>query len=251
MGIVGYDNPPVGADGVIARDKFRSDNYLTNVSGWAIFRAGSAEFLNAIMRGTVQVGGAGQPHILIDHGALSAFINLFSAAGPEANPGQLQVFIQNVGQVNEELRVLVGAPATNIVGRSDAAQIVLTSQAEDGSAGARVLVTSAGSGLANLMVADITNNRVDVNGVLASGNTISGKVTITPSAANTPTSAAVVFPTALKGTNFFAQVTANTTAPGTVVTGVSFTALTSAGITIWLTRTNLVATDINYFVRGV
>lgn len=57
MGFDGFQNPPVGAQGIIARPVFKSDNYVPGTSGWAIFRNGNAEF-NAL-GGSFQITGQG------------------------------------------------------------------------------------------------------------------------------------------------------------------------------------------------
>lgn len=90
----------------------------------------------------------------------------------------------------------------------------------------------------------------DVLGSLTASNLAWGTTNITPSAANTPTSAAV---TGLNvdGSSLMALVTANTAVPGTQVTGVSFNNLTSTGLTLWLTRTNTTTTTLNWLVIGL
>lgn len=50
--ISGFQNPPVGVEGVIARPQFQSNNYVSGVSGWAIFQDGNAEFNDLTIRGT-------------------------------------------------------------------------------------------------------------------------------------------------------------------------------------------------------
>jgi (2Fe-2S) ferredoxin len=70
-----------------------------------------------------------------------------------------------------------------------------------------------------------------------------GSVTITPSAANTPTSINVTFPKAY-ATAPIVMVTANTTVPGSTVTGVGVSGITTTGCTIWVTRTNTSATAV-------
>lgn len=89
----------------------------------------------------------------------------------------------------------------------------------------------------------------DVGGILKAGNIASGRIVITPSAANTPTSGNVTGLN-LKGTNFRVSVSPNTSVPGTSVLGVGFTNVTSTGFTIWLTRTNTIATGIDWIVYG-
>jgi hypothetical protein len=98
-----------------------------------------------------------------------------------------------------------------------------------------------GSGTADMIV--------DVSGILLPRNMAWGSVTITPSAANTPTSFTVTGLT-VRGSTFIAQATAVTTVPGTQVTGVGVTSVSSTGLTIWLTRTNTTATIIYWMVIG-
>ncbi|MFF1281042.1 hypothetical protein [Streptomyces sp. NPDC058299] len=90
----------------------------------------------------------------------------------------------------------------------------------------------------------------DVLGVLTASNIAYGTASITPSAAGTPTSVAV---TGLNvaGSSFIAVVAPQTSVPGSQVTGVGFSNLSSTGLTIWLTRTNTTATTVNWLVIGV
>jgi hypothetical protein len=78
---------------------------------------------------------------------------------------------------------------------------------------------------------------------------VSGSLSITPSAANVPTSGNVTFPHA------FATVpnvvtTPGTSVPGTAVTGTGVTAVTTTGCTVWVTRTNTTATNVIYHAHG-
>lgn len=95
----------------------------------------------------------------------------------------------------------------------------------------------------------VTGNAT-VNGVLTAKNRVVGTVTITPSAANTPTSQAVTFPAALTGSTFYGVACAATTVPGTQVTGVGIASESSTGCTLYVTRTNTTATIIRYIVEG-
>jgi hypothetical protein len=96
---------------------------------------------------------------------------------------------------------------------------------------------------------DSTQCNFDVLGVMTARNIAYGQVTITPSAANTPTSAAVTG-LGLKGSTFYAVATAVTSAVGTSVTGVGVTGVTAAGLTVWLTRSSVTATPIYWMVMG-
>ena len=85
-----------------------------------------------------------------------------------------------------------------------------------------------------------------ITGKLSAANISSGRITITPSAANTPTSANVTGLN-LTGTPRI-TVSPNTSLPGTQVTGVSFANATTTGFTVWLTRTNTTSTGIDWMV---
>jgi hypothetical protein len=94
------------------------------------------------------------------------------------------------------------------------------------------------------------------SGVLSPGNVIVGQTTITPTAANTPTSKNVTFPFALRGTQFFGFASSQTTVPGSnasgsAVTGVAVSAASATGATIVASRTNTTNTVVNYLVWGV
>jgi len=52
----GFNNPIIGGGGGLVYPSIHSPNYLTGISGWTINKDGSAEFQNAIIRGTVQAG---------------------------------------------------------------------------------------------------------------------------------------------------------------------------------------------------
>lgn len=95
-----------------------------------------------------------------------------------------------------------------------------------------------------------TKCNFDVLGSLTASNFAWGTTNITPSAANTPTSAAVTG-LSVDGSSLMAVVTPNTSVPGTQVTGVSFNNLTSSGLTLWLTRTNTTTTTLNWLVIGL
>lgn len=71
----------------------------------------------------------------------------------------------------------------------------------------------------------------------------SGTISITPSAANTPTAGKVTFGTAFPAAPKVVA-TALSTVPGTTVTGVGVSGISTTGCTIYLTRTNTTATTI-------
>lgn len=92
---------------------------------------------------------------------------------------------------------------------------------------------------------------VTLTGILTAGSRITGTTQITPSGAGTPTSKAITFPAPLEGTTFTCQVTALTAAPGTVVLGCSYSALSDTGVTLWLTRSDTSPTTLSYTAEGI
>lgn len=72
-----------------------------------------------------------------------------------------------------------------------------------------------------------------------------GSVTITPTAANTPTSFALTFPKEFSGTPTVI-VTAATSVPGTTVLGVGVNSVGKNGCNIWVTRANTTDTVVNW-----
>jgi hypothetical protein len=95
-----------------------------------------------------------------------------------------------------------------------------------------------------------TQCNLDVLGVLTAKSFAFGQVTITPSAANTPTSA-TISGLGLKGSTFYGWATAATNVVGTSVTGVGTTGATAAGVNVWLTRSSTAATPVNWLVMGL
>ncbi|MEU9349022.1 hypothetical protein AB0D74_48280 [Streptomyces sp. NPDC048278] len=96
---------------------------------------------------------------------------------------------------------------------------------------------------------------MDVSGVLTAANLAWGTVSITPSAANTPTSA-TVSGLDLEGSTFIAYTSPNTSVPGTTgantgVTGTSANNVTGSGLTVWLNRQNTTTTGVNWLVIGI
>lgn len=89
-----------------------------------------------------------------------------------------------------------------------------------------------------------------VEGALTVGSLAFGQAAITPSAANTPTSVNVTGLN-VKGSTFLGYASATTAAPGSQVTGASATAVTSSGLTVWVTRTNTNQTFVNWMVVGL
>lgn len=86
-----------------------------------------------------------------------------------------------------------------------------------------------------------------VYNALATNTFAVGDVTITP-VANTPTSIAVTGLNLVAGKTYRGFATARTTVIGTVVLGVAVTAVTEAGLTVWVTRTDTTNTIVDWLV---
>ena len=97
--------------------------------------------------------------------------------------------------------------------------------------------------------ANFNADLVQMAGVLSAGNIRAGRVSITPTAANTPKSITITG-LAMYGGTPRGIATPSTTVPGTEVTGVGVTSLTTDSATIWVTRTNTTTTHIDYFIFG-
>lgn len=87
------------------------------------------------------------------------------------------------------------------------------------------------------------------SGNLTAGNIRAGRVTITPTAANVPTSVTITG-LAMTGGTPRAVATASTTVPGTSVLGVGCTNVTNNSVTVWLTRNGTTATGVDYMLIG-
>lgn len=98
--------------------------------------------------------------------------------------------------------------------------------------------------------ATIDTDQVTVVGSLFADNYRMGRVNIVPSAPNTPTSMTLTGIGMGGSGSVRAWAMANTTVPGTSVTGVGCTGANRDGVTIWLTRTNTASTGIDYLLIG-
>lgn len=90
---------------------------------------------------------------------------------------------------------------------------------------------------------------VTISGTLRAGSIATGRVTITPVAADTPTPATVTG-LSVAGSSHHALATSISAVPGLRVTGVSASDISRSGLTIWLTRTNTNTTGVNWILIG-
>lgn len=154
--------------------------------------------------------------------------------------------------------------ATGIAARPDGATLDITSGMIGGGSQAHIILAGGDSPLAGRTGAPLISLLwdgtggadliVDISGILLPRNFAWGTATITPSAANTPTSL-MVGGLNVRGSSFRAYVTAATSVPGSTtaangVTGVGYNNLTSSGLTLWVTRQNTTATAVTWMVIG-
>lgn len=243
-----FSNPIVGGT-VLIRPAIKSPDYVAGTAGWSINKDGTAEFNEVTVRGDVLVG-SGDNYVAIDPTPVPN-IEISTSHTDQITPASIgfdatggnEFFINGPDMGSgEDALMFQASSAGNIAALdfNDRLELQRVDQAT------RILMDTDID-----VVGDTTFlNDVEVQGVLTAANRIAGTTSITPSAANTPTSKAIVFPSALTGSSFACQVTANTSVPGTTVTGVGYTALTSTGVTLWLTRTNTTATTLSYTVEG-
>jgi hypothetical protein len=64
----GFSNSVVGGDGELIRESIHSPDYVPNTDGWSINRDGTAEFSNAIVRGSATLTDVDADHITINGG---------------------------------------------------------------------------------------------------------------------------------------------------------------------------------------
>lgn len=138
MGIQGYNNPPVGADGVIARAQYRSENFVPGASGWSIKKDGTAEFQTAVLRGSVSVGTPGNPQISIYTLSGAAVIDLPTGDTSEITPSRIIARMVGV----DEITVISSARLTGAITANREAGIWLQSQANNGTTREKVVIGS-------------------------------------------------------------------------------------------------------------
>jgi hypothetical protein len=97
MGFDGFQNTPVGAQGVITRPVFKSDNYSPGTSGWAIFKNGNAEFNS--LGGSFQITGQGIFFYVPTAGSGNLFGSFANAGGMDPYGNQFNAgFFLNQNQ---------------------------------------------------------------------------------------------------------------------------------------------------------
>ncbi|MGG2460116.1 hypothetical protein ACO0M4_09900 [Streptomyces sp. RGM 3693] len=218
---------------------------------------------------TVQTGTSGA-RIVLD-----TAMRLFDGAGALAAEAKLQDAHTDVGfvayntsglgryyamlsrgyvQFGKEGTAYRGVPgADHMLAGGTVSALTLSSGNTEDYGQARLLLTAGISGRRPRaeLASDTLDTRADlvVNGMISSGNIVTGTIAITPSAASTPQSATI---TGLNvaGTTVRAWVSPMSSVPGTGLLGCAATDVTNTGMTVWLTRKDLVRTTVHWMIIG-
>lgn len=85
--------------------------------------------------------------------------------------------------------------------------------------------------------------------IVRAGNRVTGHANVKTTTAGVPASITMTG-LDVQGTNLHATLGANTTVPGTVVTGVAYTDLSNDSITVWACRTTTATTGVDFAIEG-
>lgn len=161
----------LSADLVLVNNVIRSNNYVANVSGWAIDGDGTAEFANTSIRGTIQANSVTTPGIDIDSaGNLNANnFNLYANGAIYASGGNFQVSAGGI----------LYATGANISGTIEASSVSTPGIdiLSDGSISSANFNVTAGGNITATNVnltGNINATSGSISGNLVSGGTISG-----------------------------------------------------------------------------
>jgi hypothetical protein len=109
----------------LVRTGIRSPNYVPGDQGWRIARDGSAEFANALIRGILETGAAGDPHIRV----IGALIELYTGDPAETFHGLVFVDSDGIGPSRTATAGIVSPQLS----AGATAGITVESAAQDGS----------------------------------------------------------------------------------------------------------------------
>lgn len=156
----GFSNPIVQGSGQLVRKKIESVGFITGVTGWMIAQDGTAEFNNATVRGTIQVGPfiAGGSSVKIDNAGGQAEILVYppDQASVVIAPGGIVAFAQTPGSVKPVLQLF--SPAFN--GHQQAA-INLQGVSADGTSDPTItLLAGVATGTIEMGTQDVQYNAI-------------------------------------------------------------------------------------------
>lgn len=184
-----FSNPVVGGS-TLVRNAIQSQDYVTGVSGWAIFRTGAAEFNNVTVRGNVIAGGG---TVTLDSTGLrvastlntSEFLVNRSAGFVARNvPDNGGIALMTVGQalftpttgntgpnggVWTTNARLISLTAT--LGAEDLPQMFVTSGAINSQAVSQIVLSGAGQGGVSKSFIQVTADTVQIDHKMLNGDT--------------------------------------------------------------------------------
>lgn len=142
---------------VLVRPALQSPDYVTGVSGWAVKIDGSAEFSDVVLRGdgvgdTIIIGPATGSQVTIGFSGTSSYVR-FPMNSPKENfISQINAAVFNSGAANESLSLQLRGPSVDDA--TDRLELLLSSQNNDGSSQANMILRLAGGSSGNLMTVD-------------------------------------------------------------------------------------------------
>jgi hypothetical protein len=237
---------PITAGNVLVQPAIQSPNFVSGVSGWAIFENGSAQFNNITLTGgSVIVSGGGQG--IFVYSGIPAFGNLIvsmaSAAGSDAygnaypegfgvSAGQIPGGLINAGTItNTQIAALAVTAAKIAANTITTAQIALAA----GITGTQI--ASATIGASNIIANTITASQIAANTITAAqiqaatittGQIAAGTITGSNIAAGTITAANILTST-ITAAQLAAGIVYAGIVNGTTITGATIIADGSSG----------------------
>lgn len=146
----GFANDIANAIGQLIRTKLTSDNYVAGVSGWAIFRDGTAEFNEGTFRSSVQIGPDAGPDLVIGP-TVPAVVATFYSVNYLGSVGDF-IILMKVDANNYYYQVLLTSSALGpAIGRGWVIGGVLMEEYFSYFDGAQLVVEFAGDGFTQKM----------------------------------------------------------------------------------------------------
>lgn len=225
----------------LVRQAINSPDFVSGVSGWGIFRNGSAEFNDVVIRGATTIGGTSTGTTVQTQDTGNRVVIRESTRGGQS-VGEVAFYtevatdiaglITALGPVDGGMRALeFSAPA--VAGTVDIPLLLLTYDPETGAS--RISLNATRAFVTNLTVTDMT-----------AGNLQSGVTSVT-TVAGTWTPVAVVFPTAFAAVPVVVATPQSSMPTGsTTDLKVTASSVTVNGFTLSVFRTTAVTFNVGW-----